>query len=300
MKNKTILITGATGSFGRAFVEKALTLDPRKIICFSRGEEKQVEMRRHFNDDRLRFYIGDIRDRDRLWRALNGVDYVIHAAALKHIDVAEHDPLEVVKTNVQGTQNVVDAAIDRGVKKVLAISTDKAVNPCSLYGAAKLVADKLVIGSNLYSPGATIFSVIRYGNFLGSSESVIPYFRRLVEQGQKWLPITDFRMTRFFISLESAVEKALIALDTMKGGEIFCPRMSAYRITDIAHGIAPDIELREVGMRPGEKLHEELILAGDKGVRESNGFYIIGGKEGRVVLQGFKYSSDKEVVEWVG
>ncbi len=298
MTGKTLLITGATGSFGRAFVRLLLTLNPHKVICFSRGEEKQVEMRRQFNDDRLRFLIGDVRDRQRLWRALNGVEVVIHAAALKHVDVAEHDPIECIRTNVDGAQNLIDMAIDRGVKKVLAVSTDKAVNPVSLYGAAKLVADKLFCAANAYSPGATAFSVIRYGNFLGSSESVLPYFQRLIASGQTWLPITDFRMTRFFITLDDAAQRALDALDLMKGGEVFCPKMSAHRIIDLARSLKPDIELREVGMRPGEKLHEDMILSGTAGVTETDSFYVVNGRKGNLLDESFSYSSDKEVREW--
>lgn len=299
MQNKTLLVTGATGSFGKAFVKLVLTLNPHKVICFSRGEEKQVEMRRQFNDERLRFFIGDVRDRQRLWRALNGVDYVVHAAALKHVDVAEADPIECIRTNVDGAANVIDMAIDRRAKKVLAVSTDKAVNPCSLYGAAKLVADKLVCAANTYSPGATAFSVIRYGNFVGSSESVIPYFQRLIASGQRWLPITDFRMTRFFISLSDAAQRALDALGEMQGGEIYCPKMSACRIVDLAQWVKPDIELREIGTRPGEKLHEEMVLPGTRGVTETEHFYTINGRQGTSVDSGFSYSSDQEVREWV-
>ncbi|CAB4820782.1 unannotated protein [freshwater metagenome] len=261
----SILITGGTGSFGKAFLEEVLkTRSPRRVVVFSRDELKQYEMRERWGDDpRVRFFLGDIRDRDRLKMALHGVDYVVHAAALKQVDTAEYNPMEYVKTNILGSENVIQASIEAGVKKVLALSTDKASSPVNLYGATKLTADKLFISSNHYSAAYnTAFSVVRYGNVMGSRGSVIPLFRRLAEQGQP-LPITDLRMTRFWITLPQAVEFVISSFTQMTGGELYVPRIPSMRVTDLARAVAPDAELIEVGIRPGEKLHEEMISSED-------------------------------------
>ena len=256
-----ILVTGGTGSFGKAFIKNALeTLDPRRIIVFSRDELKQWEVRQMFNDDpRLRWFIGDIRDRDRLNRAMHGVDYVVHAAALKQVDTAEYNPWEFVKTNVIGSQNVIEATIDAGVKKVVALSTDKASSPINLYGATKLTADKLFITGNHYAAAYnTRFSVVRYGNVMGSRGSIIPKFRALHAAGES-LPITDQRMTRFLITLPEAVKFVVDSFEIMQGGELYVPRIPSMKITDLAQAIAPGAKMHDAGLRPGEKLHEEMI-----------------------------------------
>jgi UDP-N-acetylglucosamine 4,6-dehydratase/5-epimerase len=256
-----ILITGGTGSFGKAFVRHALDhLSPRRLIVFSRDELKQYEARQLFDDDpRMRWFIGDVRDERRLLRAMHGVDYVVHAAALKQVDTAEYNPFEFVKTNVVGSQNVIEAAIDTGVKKVVALSTDKASSPINLYGATKLTADKLFISGNHYAAAyETRFSVVRYGNVMGSRGSVIPFFRRLAAQGQS-LPITDLRCTRFFITLPQAVAFVVASFDQMAGGELYVPKIPSMRIVDLAQAIAPGAAMHDVGLRPGEKLHEEMI-----------------------------------------
>ena len=262
-EEKTILITGGTGSFGQKFVETALSrFRPRKIIVYSRDEYKQYQMQRRFSryQDQLRFFIGDIRDRQRLCRALEGVDYVIHAAAFKQVPAAEYNPFEAVKTNILGTQNLVEAAIDKGIKKVVALSTDKAVNPINLYGATKLAMEKIVVAGENYSGRKDItFCVVRYGNVLGSRGSVLPYFLELKQKGQKTFPITDPRMTRFWITLEEAVELVLFALDKAVGGEIFVPKIPSMKIVDLARALCPDCCFEVVGIRPGEKLHETLI-----------------------------------------
>jgi UDP-N-acetylglucosamine 4,6-dehydratase len=258
-------VTGATGSFGKAFLGYALAnLDPHRIVVFSRDELKQYEVRQMFGDDpRLRFFIGDIRDRDRLARAMHGVDHVVHAAALKQVDTAEYNPSEYVATNINGSQNVIDAAINAGVQKVVALSTDKASSPINLYGATKLVADKLFISGNHYAAThPTRFSVVRYGNVMGSRGSVVPLFRRLNAEG-KSLPITDKRMTRFWITLDAAVKFVVDSFDVMQGGELFVPRIPSMRILDLVEAVAPDAPTHEMGMRPGEKLHEEMIASDD-------------------------------------
>jgi UDP-N-acetylglucosamine 4,6-dehydratase (inverting) len=255
------LITGGTGSFGKAFARYALDhLDPARLVIFSRDELKQYEMRHQFGDDpRLRWFIGDIREERRLARAMHGVDFVVHAAALKQVDTAEYNPFEFVKTNVLGSQNVVETAIDSGVKKVVALSTDKASSPINLYGATKLTADKLFISGNHYAAGyETRFAVVRYGNVMGSRGSVIPFFRRLAAAG-KPLPITDLRCTRFFITLEHAVRMVVDTFDLMQGGELLVPRIPSMKVTDLAQAVAPGAEMKDVGLRPGEKLHEEMI-----------------------------------------
>ena len=261
----SILITGGTGSLGRSLVEYLLThTKARRIAILSRDELKQQHLRMEFQDDsRLRWFLGDIRDLDRLKRAFHGVDYVIHAAALKQVDTGEYNPMEFIKTNVLGSQNVIDASIDAGVKRVVALSTDKASSPINLYGATKLTADKLFVAANNYSFSyGTTFSVVRYGNVMGSRGSVIPYFREIAAQG-KPLPITDLRMTRFWISIDAAVKFVIDSLEMMSGGELYVPRIPSMKIVDLANAVAPGAKLEEIGMRPGEKLHEEMISADD-------------------------------------
>lgn len=260
LENSTILVTGGTGSFGHTFVPMTLErYNPKKIIVFSRDEMKQWEMAKLFqNDPRVRFFIGDVRDRDRLYRALDGVDYVVHAAATKIVPTAEYNPFECIKTNINGAMNLIDACIDKGVKRVVALSTDKASSPINLYGATKLASDKLFIAGNAYSgEHGTIFSVVRYGNVMGSRGSVIPFFMSIRESGV--LPITDPRMTRFMISLEQGVELTWHAFSDMVGGEIYVKRIPSMKVTDIATAIAPGAQQDVVGIRPGEKLHEQMI-----------------------------------------
>ena len=265
LEGASILITGGTGSLGKSLVEYFLSeTKVRRIAIFSRDELKQQHLRIQFQDNpRLRWFLGDIRDLDRLKRAFHGVDYVIHAAALKQVDTGEYNPMEFVKTNVLGSQNVIDASIDAGVKRVVALSTDKASSPINLYGATKLTADKLFVAANNYSFAyGTTFSVVRYGNVMGSRGSVIPFFQQIAAQG-KPLPITDLRMTRFWISIESAVKFVIDSLEIMTGGELYVPKIPSMKIIDLAHAVAPEAKLVEIGMRPGEKLHEEMISADD-------------------------------------
>ncbi|MEM9702049.1 MAG: UDP-N-acetylglucosamine 4,6-dehydratase (inverting) [Planctomycetota bacterium] len=262
----TILITGGTGSFGKKFVETVLERHrPRKLIIFSRDELKQFEMAQVFrpaDHPALRYFIGDVRDRERLYRAFDEVDIVVHAAAMKQVPTAEYNPIEAIRTNVDGASNIIDAAIDRGVKRVIALSTDKAVNPVNLYGATKLCSDKLFVAGNHYAgPKRTRFSLVRYGNVVGSRGSVIPLFKRLKETGR--LPITDDRMTRFWITLEQGVDLVLKALHRMGGGEVYVPKIPSMKITDLAKAIGPECELDVVGVRPGEKLHEVMITEDD-------------------------------------
>lgn len=271
LNNSTILITGGTGSFGQKFVEIILKeYNPQKIIIYSRDEFKQdlmkKELKTKFPDktSKLRFFIGDVRDRDRLYRAFNGVDYVIHAAAMKQVPVCEYNPFEAIKTNINGAQNVVDAALDRHVKKVVALSTDKAVNPINLYGGTKLVSDKLFISANSYSgEQGTIFSVVRYGNVSGSRGSIIPFFKELMLSGVKKFPITDIRMTRFWMTLDEAVSLVLKALEESKGGETYVYKNPSYKVTDVAKAIDPASEFEIVGIREGEKIHECMITSDD-------------------------------------
>jgi UDP-N-acetylglucosamine 4,6-dehydratase len=261
----SVLITGGTGSLGKSLVEYLLKeTNVRRVAIFSRDELKQQHLRIQFQDDpRLRWFLGDVRDLDRLKRALHGVDFVFHAAALKQVDTGEYNPMEFIKTNVLGSQNVIDASIDAGVKRVVALSTDKASSPINLYGATKLTADKLFVAANNFSfTYGTTFSVVRYGNVMGSRGSVIPFFREIASQG-KPLPITDLRMTRFWISIESAVKFVIDSLEMMKGGELYVPRIPSMKIVDLANAVVPGTKLEEIGMRPGEKLHEEMISADD-------------------------------------
>ncbi len=260
---KTILVTGGTGTFGKAFTKYVFeNHKPKKLIVFSRDEYKQYQMEKQFPTDKysIRYFVGDIRDKDRLYRAFNGVDFVIHAAALKQVPACEYNPFEAVRTNVLGAQNIIDAAIDRGVEKVIAISTDKAVNPINLYGGTKMVMEKLMVAGNYYVGGkGTVFSAVRYGNVVGSRGSVIPLFRKFKEEGRKKLPITDERMTRFWIPIEDGVKLVMHALEEAVGGETFIPRIPSMKITDLARAIIPDCEFDPIGIRPGEKLHEALI-----------------------------------------
>lgn len=305
LEGSSVLVTGGTGSFGKAFISKLLAdHGPRRIVIFSRDELKQYEVRQMFNnDDRLRWFIGDIRDRHRLTRAMRGVDYVVHAAALKQVDTAEYNPWEFVQTNINGSQNVIEAAMDNDVKKVVALSTDKASSPINLYGATKLTADKLFISGNHYAAAfSTRYSVVRYGNVMGSRGSVIPFWRRLAAEGQP-LPITDLRMTRFFITLPQAVQFVLDSFELMQGGELYVPRIPSMKITDLAQAVAPGAAMTEIGLRPGEKLHEEMISAeeGRRALRISDSRYVIQPDlatwgyvppAGTSVSEGFHYTSD--------
>lgn len=267
LDDKTILVTGGTGSFGRCFTEYVLThYNPKKIIIYSRDEFKQWMMANDFAKykEKLRFFIGDVRDYERMKRAFEGVDYVIHAAAMKQVPACEYNPDEAIKTNIQGAQNVTAAALDAGVKKVVALSTDKAVNPVNLYGGTKLVSDKLFIAANAYAgKKETCFSIVRYGNVAGSRGSVIPFFRNIIEQGGKELPITDYRMTRFWISITQGVELVIKALEESRGGETFISRIPSFKITDLAQAMLPGCEMPEVGIREGEKLHEIMVTEED-------------------------------------
>ena len=260
-----MLITGGTGSLGKSLIEYLLKeTQVRRVAILSRDELKQHHLRIQFEDNpRLRWFLGDVRDLERLKRAFHGVDYVIHAAALKQVDTGEYNPMEFIKTNVLGSQNVIDASIDAGVKRVVALSTDKASSPINLYGATKLTADKLFVAANNYSFSyGTTFSVVRYGNVMGSRGSVIPFFREIAAQG-KPLPITDLRMTRFWISIESAVKFVIESLEMMTGGELYVPKIPSMKLVDLANAVVPGAKLEEIGMRPGEKLHEEMISADD-------------------------------------
>lgn len=315
LNKKTILITGGTGSFGQKFTQRILSdYDPQKIIIYSRDEYKQYMMRSKFrdNDHKIRYFIGDVRDRDRLYRAMDGVDVVIHSAALKHVTVAEYNPIEAIKTNINGAMNIIDAAIDCKVEKVVALSTDKACSPINLYGATKLVSDKLFVSGNAYAGGKkTTFSVVRYGNVTGSRGSIVPFFSTLVEEGTKELPITDFRMTRFWITLDQGVDLVFKAINEAKGGEIYVSKIPSYKVIDLAKAMKNDVELKEVGIREGEKLHEAMITEEDSRLTYDYGdHYIIyphfdwwnlgshfkeGGKK---VKDGFRYSSDNNE-EWL-
>jgi UDP-N-acetylglucosamine 4,6-dehydratase len=301
---EVVLITGGTGSFGKKFVEIMLKdFHPKKVIIFSRDELKQHEMYTGaFNHPSLRFFIGDVRDADRLRRAMNGVTLVVHAAALKQVPACEYNPFEAIMTNIMGSKNVIDAAIDRGVKKVIALSTDKAVNPVNLYGATKLAAEKLFIQSNVYAGAeGTRFSCVRYGNVVGSRGSVIPLFKQQRQNG--CVTITDPRMTRFWITLDQGARFVIGCLESMKGGEIFVPKNPSMRVTDLAKALAPECEAKTIGIRPGEKLHEVLISEDEaRNVIELDNFYIVqpahpwwfsgNYAEGRRLPEGFRFSSD--------
>jgi len=261
----SVLITGGTGSLGKALVAKLLSeSQSQRIVIFSRDELKQSELRNYFkNDPRLRWFIGDIRDRDRLNRALYGIDFVIHTAALKQVDTGEYNPTEFISTNIYGSENLISASIEMGIKKVIALSTDKASSPINLYGATKLTADKLFISANNYSQArGCAFSVVRYGNVMGSRGSVIPYFQELIRK-QESLPITNFNMTRFWITIDQAVNFVLKSFELMEGGELFVPRIPSLKITDIVKALDPKAKMHEVGIRPGEKMHEEMISEDD-------------------------------------
>jgi UDP-N-acetylglucosamine 4,6-dehydratase (inverting) len=312
MHNSTILVTGGTGSFGNTFVPMTLAkYNPKKIIIFSRDEMKQWDMAKKFaGDDRVRFFIGDVRDKDRLYRALDGVDYVVHAAATKIVPTAEYNPFECVKTNVNGAMNLIDACIDKGVKGVVALSTDKASSPINLYGATKLTSDKLFVAGNAYSgEHGTRFSVVRYGNVMGSRGSVIPFFLSIRDKGV--LPITDDRMTRFMISLEQGVELVWHAFEDMVGGEIYVKKIPSMKVIDLARVVAPECKQEVVGIRPGEKLHEQMIGAEDAyyTFEYSEHFKILPAindwgcsperiKDGKKVAEGFVYASDNNT-EWM-
>ncbi|WP_226670470.1 UDP-N-acetylglucosamine 4,6-dehydratase (inverting) [Metabacillus litoralis] len=303
-EGKSVLVTGGTGSFGKKFISKVLEQDVKKVIVFSRDELKQYEMAQEYTDPRIRFFIGDVRDKDRLYRAFDGVDIVIHAAALKHVGACEYNPFEAVKTNIHGAQNIIEAAIDRGVEKVIALSTDKAASPINLYGATKLASDKLFVAGNSYAGNkVTRFSVVRYGNVVGSRGSVVPFFKKLKEQGVTQLPITDERMTRFWITLDQGVQFVIDNLERMNGGEIFIPKIPSMKVVDLAKAIAPNCEIKIVGIRPGEKLHEAMINEDDaRQTLEYDNYYVIQPEfpwwreefttGGRTLPEGFTYVSD--------
>ena len=312
LSNSTILVTGGTGSFGNTFVPMTLAkYNPKRIIIFSRDEMKQWDMAKGYQDDpRVRFFIGDVRDRERLYRALDGVDYVVHAAATKIVPTAEYNPFECVKTNIDGAMNLIDACIDKKIKGVVALSTDKASSPINLYGATKLASDKLFVAGNHYAGGkGTRFSVVRYGNVMGSRGSVIPFFMSLKDKGM--LPITDDRMTRFMISLEQGVELVWHAFEDMVGGEIYVKKIPSMKVTDLARVVAPEAKQEVVGIRPGEKLHEQMIGAEDayftyeypehyKILPQINNWDKDANriKDGKKVPEGFIYASDNNA-EWM-
>jgi len=316
LNNKVVLITGGTGSFGKKFLEMVFTnYNPNKVIIYSRDEYKQSVMKAEYADkvdmSKVRFFIGDVRDRERLYRAFEGVDYVIHAAAMKQVPTCEYNPLEAIKTNIHGAQNVIDAALDCGVKKVVALSTDKAVNPINLYGGTKLVSDKLFIAANAYRGNnySTVFSVVRYGNVAGSRGSVIPVWRKIIEQGGDTLGVTDMRMTRFWITLEQGVELVFKALEESRGGETYISKIPSFHIGDLAKAMLPDCKIEEIGIREGEKLHEVMITKDDSALTyEYERHYIIyphmdwvdlktdihpGGVK---VENGFEYNSESNTV----
>lgn len=307
---KNVLITGGTGSFGKKYTKILLKkYKPNKIIIYSRDELKQFEMAQEFNDPCMRYFIGDVRDAPRLKKAMEDVDFVIHAAALKHVPIAEYNPMECIKTNINGAQNVIDACLDNRVKKIIALSTDKAANPVNLYGATKLASDKLfVAANNLVGNREIEFSVVRYGNVIGSRGSVVPFFQKLVNDGAKSLPITDEKMTRFLITLEQGVEFVLKNFERMQGGEIFIPKIPSMKIVDLAHALAPTLPREVIGIRPGEKLHEIMCPSDDSHLTlEFEDHFVIQptisfarkrdfsvnrlGEKGKRVAQGFEYNS---------
>jgi UDP-N-acetylglucosamine 4,6-dehydratase (inverting) len=320
LNGSNILITGGTGSFGKKFIEMIFqNYRPAKVIIYSRDEYKQGKVKQMFSKklnkeqfSKLRFFIGDVRDKERLYRAFNGVDYVIHAAAMKQVPACEYNPFEAIKTNIHGAKNIVDAALDRGVKKVVALSTDKAVNPINLYGGTKLVSDKLFISANAYSgQSGTVFSVVRYGNVAGSRGSVIPFFKKLLNDGVEELPITDFRMTRFWITLEEGVELVFKAIKESKGGETYISKIPSFNICDLAKAMKDDVRLKEVGIREGEKIHEVMVTKDDsRNTYEYEKHYIIYpnfewwdvenyfSEGGKLIEEGFEYNSGTNK-EWM-
>lgn len=311
--DKTILITGGTGSFGKQYTKTILQrFKPKKIIIFSRDELKQFEMQQEFNDPCMRYFIGDVRDLDRLQQAMKGVDYVIHAAALKQVPAAEYNPTECIKTNIHGAENVIRAALDNDVEKVMALSTDKAANPINLYGATKLASDKLFVAANNMAGGhRTIFGVVRYGNVVGSRGSVVPFFQKLIDSGVESLPITHVDMTRFWISLQQGVDFVLKNFERMHGGEIFIPKIPSIRVVDLAAAMAPHLKTHVIGIRPGEKLHEIMCPADDSHLTlEFHDHFVIQptirfhnrdasfsvnklGEEGKPCELGFEYNSGR-------
>jgi UDP-N-acetylglucosamine 4,6-dehydratase len=310
--NKSILITGGTGSFGKAFIKKVLiAYKPKRIVVYSRDELKQFEMQQQFSGKEMRYFIGDVRDEKRLSMAMTGIDYVIHAAALKQVPAAEYNPLECIKTNIGGAENVITAALGKGVERVIALSTDKAANPINLYGATKLVSDKLfVAANNISGRNNTIFSVVRYGNVAGSRGSVVPFFQSKIEAGDIELPVTDERMTRFWITLQQGVDFVLRSFERMRGGEIFVPKIPSVKITDLVKSFGPGITYKVVGIRPGEKLHEVMCPVDDSHLTiEFDSYFVIKptikfygedvdfcenakGELGEVVPRGFEYNSE--------
>lgn len=317
LNGKNILITGGTGSFGKQFVKTILKrYKPNKIIIYSRDELKQYEMAQRFNDSCMRYFIGDVRDLTRLENAMNGVDYVVHAAALKHVPIAEYNPMECIKTNINGAQNVIDAALHCGVSRVIALSTDKAASPINLYGATKLASDKLFVAANNIRGGQDIrFAVVRYGNVLGSRGSVVPFFQKLITEGASELPITDERMTRFWITLQEGVDFVLKNFERMHGGETFIPKIPSMKVVDVARAIAPHLPHKNVGIRPGEKMHEVMCPRDDSHLTlEFHDHYVIKptiqfteaadfsknncGEIGKPVEYGFKYSSETNT-DWL-
>jgi UDP-N-acetylglucosamine 4,6-dehydratase len=315
--NKNILITGGTGSFGKKYTEIILSkYKPNKIIIYSRDELKQYEMAQSYNDKCMRYFIGDVRDADRLKKAMNGVDFVIHAAALKHVPIAEYNPMECIKTNVNGAQNVIDAAIENNVEKVIALSTDKAAAPINLYGATKLASDKLfVAANNMVGSKKTRFAVVRYGNVIGSRGSVIPFFSKLLKENREFLPITHDEMTRFMITLEQGVNFVLKNFERMQGGEIFIPKIPSMKMTELASALSPNTPQKIIGIRPGEKLHEIMIAKDDSHLTlEFDDHYVIKptiqfahqcefttnllGEKGVDVEEGFEYNSGNNH-EWL-
>jgi UDP-N-acetylglucosamine 4,6-dehydratase/5-epimerase len=309
--DKSILITGGTGSFGKKYVKTLLErYKPRRLVILSRDELKQYEMQQTYNDPCMRYFIGDVRDKERMVQAMRGVDVVIHAAALKQVPAAEYNPLECIKTNIHGAENVIHAALENDVAHVIALSTDKAANPINLYGATKLASDKLFVAANNMAGGhRTTFSVVRYGNVVGSRGSVVPFFDKLIAQGADYLPITDDRMTRFWITLQQGVDFVLKNFERMHGGEIFVPKIPSVRITDLAKAMAPDMAQKIIGIRPGEKLHEIMCPSDDSHLTlEFDDHYVLSptitfsgrqndfavnrlGEQGRPVQQGFEYNS---------
>jgi UDP-N-acetylglucosamine 4,6-dehydratase len=317
LNGKNILITGGTGSFGKQYVKTILKhYKPNKIIIYSRDELKQYEMAQGFNDSCMRYFIGDVRDKERLISAMNGVDYVVHAAALKHVPIAEYNPMECIKTNINGAQNVIDAALHCNVSRVIALSTDKAASPINLYGATKLASDKLFVAANNIRGGKDIrFAVVRYGNVLGSRGSVVPFFQKLIADGATELPITDDRMTRFWITLQEGVDFVLKNFQRMHGGEIFIPKIPSMKVIDVASVIAPNLPHKIVGIRPGEKMHEVMCPRDDSHLTlEFHDHYVIKpsiqftdnadfsknncGEIGQLVEYGFKYSSETNT-DWL-